>query len=142
MLAPMRVSGANSSPKDKDPVSDLAGVVYHVKCDNCDSDYIGETYRKLHKRVADHQRANDTGAVQEHLCSAGHSLSDEQRVLARDHRWFQRGVRESIHIRTRKPTLNRDGGRHKLSQVFTPLLLPDHAEQLNVQQTRKVTTTR
>ena len=117
------------TPKDKDPLSDQAGVVYHIKCQDCDSDYIGETDRKLHKRVA------------AHLAPTGHSLSDEQRVLARDHRWFQRGVRESIHIRTRKPTLNNDGGRHKLSQVFNPLLLPDHAEQNAVQQTRKVATT-
>ena len=129
------------TPKDKDPLSDQAGVVYHIKCQDCDSDYIGETDRKLHKRVADHTRANNTGAVQAHLAPTGHSLSDEQRVLARDHRWFQRGVRESIHIRTRKPTLNNDGGRHKLSQVFNPLLLPDHAEHNAVQQTRKVATT-
>ena len=87
-----------------------------------------------------HQRANDTSAVQQHLCSTGHSLGDE-RVLSRDARWFQRGVREAIHIRTRKPALNRDGGRHQLSRVYDPLLLPDHADQVHVQQTRKVAAT-
>ena len=37
--------------------------------------------------------------------------------------WFQRGVREAIHIRSRSPTLNRDRGRHNLPSVYNTIVL-------------------
>ena len=46
-----------------------------------------------------------------HLKARGHHLDfDKTRILDRDHRWFQRGIREAIYIRAQKPTLNRNAG--------------------------------
>ena len=126
------------SPKDKDPTSELSGVVYHLECGNCDNTYIGETERKLSKRLADHKRANNPSPVQHHLSTTGHSLNEEK-VLARDPRWFQRGVKESIYIRTHHPSLNQDEGRHHLSRVYNPLL-PLSCESTHVHHGKVATT--
>ena len=34
--------------------------------------------------------------------------------------WYERGVKEAIHIHTLQPTLNKDGGRHNLSNLEQP----------------------
>ena len=109
------------TPKDKDPIADTSGVVYHLNCAGCENSYIGETERKSSKRLADHKRANNPSPVQQHLHASGHSI-DEVKVLARDCRWFQRGVKEAIFIRKMHPTLNQDEGRHRLAHVYNPLL--------------------
>ena len=101
---------------------ELCGVVYHLECADCDHQYIGETERPLKKRLAEHQR--DSSPVGHHLSYTGHRLSEEK-VLDRDSRWFQRGVREVIHIRNRSPSLNRDQGRHHLPRIHDHLLSRD-----------------
>ncbi len=43
-------------------------------------------------------------------------------IVAVEPRWYERGVKEAIHIRVAKPSLNKDGGRHKLPAVWNNLL--------------------
>ena len=95
-------------------------MVYQLSCADCDKLYIGETERPLRKRLAEHRR--ESSPVGLHLLETGHKLAKEK-VLDRDARWFQRGVREAIHIRSIIPTLNRDHGRHHLPRTYNPLLL-------------------
>ena len=52
-------------------------------------------------------------------------------VLDREASWFERGVKEAIHIRTRRPTLNKDGGRHNLPHIWDPVLAPLTEGNLN-----------
>ena len=50
-----------------------------------------------------------------HIESPGHHIDpDEVKILDREPRWFERGVKEAIYIKVNKPTLNKDGGRYKL----------------------------
>ena len=43
--------------------------------------------------------------------SPGHHVDFEKvKVLDRDTRWFERGVKEAIYIRAAQPSLNKDGG--------------------------------
>ena len=52
-----------------------------------------------------------------------HQVDIEQaKILAVEPRWFERGVKEAIHIRVSKPSLNRDGGRFNLTPVWTNTL--------------------
>ena len=37
-------------------------------------------------------------------------------------RWFERGVKEAIFIESMNPTLNRDGGRYSLPQVWDNII--------------------
>ncbi|TWW64971.1 hypothetical protein D4764_22G0006180 [Takifugu flavidus] len=63
-----------------------------------------------------------------HLFGPGFSspltLEDSQvRILAREDRWFERGVKEAIHVKLEKPSLNRGGGlRHFLSPTYNAVL--------------------
>ena len=96
-------------PKDKIAKGDKAGVVYHIKCDSCDSHYIGETERKLRKRIQEHHRSSSP--VGQHNQEMRHSFSEQEvAVLHQESDWFRRGVAESIHIATEGPDLNRDRG--------------------------------
>ena len=44
-------------------------------------------------------------------------------VIEREDRWFERGVKEAIHVKLKKPSLNGDGGlRHFLSPTYNAVL--------------------
>ena len=49
---------------------------------------------------------------------------DGVKILAVEPRWFERGVREAIHISIERPSLNKDGGHYNpLSHDIANLLL-------------------
>ena len=120
------------APKDKTPKESRCGVVYHITCQGqtskgpCRETYIGETERALKTRFLEHQRPSSVNSeVSQHLHieSPGHSISlDKVKILDSDQDFFARGVKEAVYIRAHRPTLNRDGGRHRLSDTYDPLL--------------------
>ena len=93
--------------RPKDPLNKerVVGPVYHITCefDQCDDDYIGETERSLKARYGEHQRRSSTSSeVSRHIFSdcPDHSISmDSTEILEVEPRWFERGVKEAIHIR-------------------------------------------
>ena len=105
------------------PMENVCGSVYHVRCDDCEEDYIGESGRPYRVRHADHTNKDINSPVFQHLRATGHKLADGK-ILDKDSRWFQRGVRESIYIRSLHPSLNQDQGRHHLPRTYNSLLLP------------------
>ena len=107
-------------PKDRVMKEEKAGVVYHIKCSNCESHYIGETERKLKKRLHEHHRSSSP--VGHHTHETQHSFSeDEVSVLHQESDWFRRGVAEAIYITRQQPDLNRDRGRHTLPAIYREL---------------------
>ncbi len=115
-------------PKDRTPKHKKSNLVYAVQCsEECTDLYIGETKQPLHKRMAQHRRANSSGqdsAVYLHLKDRGHSFEDQQvHILDREDGRFERGVKEAIYTRVEKPLLNRGGGlRHHLSPTYNAVL--------------------
>ncbi|XP_012811622.2 uncharacterized protein LOC105946468, partial [Xenopus tropicalis] len=115
-------------PKDPTPKEKQSNVVYAVQCsEECTDLYIGETKQLLSKRMAQHRRANTTGqdsAVFLHLKDKGHSFENSNvQILDKESRWFERGVKEAIHVKVEKPSLNRGGGlRHHLSATYNAVL--------------------
>ncbi len=115
-------------PKDRTPRHKQSNLVYAAQCSKeCADLYIGETKQPLHKRMAQHRRANSSGqesAVHLHLKDKDHSFEDSNvKVLAREDRWFERGVKEAIYVKLEKPSLNRGGGlRHNLSTTYNTVL--------------------
>ena len=108
-------------PKDKITKEEMAGVVYHIKCGECDSNYVGETERKLLKRIKEHQRSSSP--VGHHVEYNKHSFSEQDvTVLHKESNWFKRGVAEAIHIAQRDPNLNRDRGRHTLPNIYRDII--------------------
>ncbi|XP_072048674.1 uncharacterized protein [Amphiura filiformis] len=68
------------SPKDKTEQEKQSGVVYSIPCKDCDSLYIGESGRKLEKRLTEHKSkaASSKSAIKEHIDrSKGHQIDWE-----------------------------------------------------------------
>ena len=116
--------------KDKPPKEKRSNIVYGISCANvgCTESYIGETKQALKSRIYQHRRPsygdNYDSAVYSHLCESDHDFSMENVViLDTEEDWFSRGVRESIHERIERPSLNRHGGlRHNLSATWNRIL--------------------
>ena len=109
----------------KDETENLkkCGMVYHIHCEQCDKDYIGETSRSLETRVKEHLSRNSS-AVHEHCKLTGHSVdSSKTKVLATESNTFKRRIREAIEIRLRNPSLNRDNG-FELARIYDTILAP------------------
>ena len=47
---------------------------------------------------------------------------ENTKILEVEHKWFERGVKEAIHIRALKPSLNRDGGRYNLPPIWNNII--------------------
>ena len=126
-------------PKDPTPDNRKCGVIYELKCAECDSSYVGETARALETRLKEHRHAKGTiTAVGEHLHSTGRKLSDEgKRVIGRQEQFWLRKILESIEIRQRTPNLNRDTG-YQLPPIYNNLLSCDR-EALNNTPLKKTT---
>ena len=110
-------------PKDRTPKHKRSNVVYAIQCNECSELYVGETEQPLHRRMAQHRRIKTTGpesAVYLHLKEKEHSFEDiNVHILDKEDRWFERGVKESIHAKVENPSLNRGGGlRYNLSPIF------------------------
>ena len=111
-------------PKDKVSNLEKTGVVYHIKCEECDATYVGETERRLQKRLKEHHRSSSP--VGHHIEYNKHSISEEKvSVLHQEPNWFKRGVAEAIHIAQEDPILNRDRGRHTLPSIYNQILSRD-----------------
>ena len=109
-------------PKDKVSNEEKTGVVYHIKCGDCDYAYVGETERRLSKRIKEHHRSSSP--VGHHLIHRKHSISEQDiSVLHQESDWFRRGVAEAIHIAQEDPVLNRDRGRHTLPNIYHEVIL-------------------
>ena len=119
------------SPKDKLDPLETCGCVYLVKCEGdngseCQHSYIGETERNLRARVAEHLRPSSSNSeVSRHIHrdAPSHKVTPGNvKILSRDEKWLDRGIKEAIHIRIHQPTLNRDAGRHQLPHIWDSLL--------------------
>ncbi len=93
------------------------GVIYELKCTNCDSKYIGETGRPLHIRMDEHDRHirlhhEDLSAMaahwlHHHLTQIGEPGSHFTiRILDSEKSTSKRKIKETIYIEQMKPKIN------------------------------------
>ena len=105
------------------------GAIYDIPCMDCSDDYIGESGRLLGTRINEHKRAvrlgsSNASAVAQHVEEQDHSINWEGiKILDREPSKFKRKVKEAIHIRQRRPALNRGGG-YDLPPIYNPLIPP------------------
>ena len=76
--------------KDKTENFKKCGTVYHIHCEQCDKDYVGETSPLLETQVKEHLSRNSS-AVHEHCTLTGHSVDfSKTKVLATENNTFKR----------------------------------------------------
>ena len=121
--------------KDTIPRLDQSMLLYKFRC-RCGSEYLGQTTRKLSKRVREHlpnwflrgeTRPNTSSAILKHLTDHGHLVNEQEdfRILHRIPHIALKSLRrrvlsiaEAIAIKITDPSLCRQ------KQLFTSLLLP------------------
>ena len=93
---------------------------------NCEATYVGETERSLKARFGEHRRpSSTTSEVSKHIHtdSPDHTIMlKNAKIPAVEHKWFERGGKEAIHILALKPSLNRDGGRYNLPLIWNNII--------------------
>ena len=113
-------------PKDPVGKDKVVGPVYKISCEECEATYVGETERSLKARFGEHRRpSSTTSEISKHIHtdSPDHTIMLENtKILEVEHKWFERGVKEAIHIRALKPSLNRDGGRYNLPPIWNNII--------------------
>ena len=112
-------------PKDKTPLENKCGTVYHIRCDNDPTlTYIGESKRHIGVRFKKHLNLDKPTGVGEHCLATGHSVSKNNiKVLCREQEWHRRKVKEAIYFKQHGPTMNRDHG-YQLPPIYTQILPP------------------
>ena len=105
----------------KDKVSDpskQALVVYHVKCNNCESDYIGKSSRILSKRIDEHM-SDPNSHVYQHEKETGHNMDfDNIKILDRASNDLKLQYKEMLYIRKLNPSLNRQMNSELFSLII------------------------
>ncbi|CAK1596643.1 unnamed protein product [Parnassius mnemosyne] len=110
---PKKISQFLPSVKCNIPLQD-AGV-YKLDCE-CGLSYIGQTKRSIKTRVKEHiadvkhQRSGKSAVCDHILDGPRHYIRfDKPQVLAKEHRFLPRMIREAIEIK-KHPNFNREGG--------------------------------
>ena len=133
-------------PKDKREPRDTSGVVYQIPCSDCSKVYTGETARRYGTREKEHVRDGKEvegvkytrsrrkesvtelhkSAITDHVGQTNHVINwDGVRLPMKESNFDIRGIKEAIAIRKAgAASMNRDAGRHLLSEGYTQLLIP------------------
>ena len=107
--------------KDKIDERHMSGFVYEFNCNRkstCTDDYIGETNRRKEIRVHEHGHTDKSSAVFQHSTSKKHAKAKDKNftILARNYpHWRRRKLCESMYIRDKNPSLNKQGDKHRQS---------------------------
>ena len=113
-------------PKDPVGKDKVVGPVYKISCEDCEATYVGETERSLKARFGEHRRpSSTTSEVSRHIHSdnPNHNIKWENtKILSVEHKWFERGVKEAIHIQALNPSLNKDSGRYNLPLIWNNII--------------------
>lgn len=97
--------------KDRTQIKHQNDVIYKIKCpeENCNATYIGETVRRLHERLKDHQGRDKNSNVIKHTITHGHKeiSIDDITILAENNKtYYNRKILESLFIKKYKPSIN------------------------------------
>ena len=103
---------------DRLPRGTQTDVVYSLKCETCQDEYVGETMRALEVRSKEHRDAirlnhPEKSAIAEHVLerNGSHDIDwTNVRMIYRATGMKERKVQEAFAIEERKPAMNRDKG--------------------------------
>ena len=119
-------------PKDSLNPFNRCGVIYNIKCQDYEAQYIGETAKRLATRLKEHRKsvseADFKSALSDHTQSTRQSIDwDNTRIIDSEPNDLRRKIREGIYIRRQHPSMNRDQG-FQLASVYGAVLQPHACE--------------
>jgi len=111
--------------KDCVPGTEKAGVVYSIRCGDCESTYVGETKRKASTRVKEHQadcrlRRVGNSALVDHVVNTGHEFDfDSTRILRLEQNYRRRIFSEAWHIKKQQDACaNKFSGKRDIPDAY------------------------
>ena len=109
-------------PKDKIKNIEKCNVVYKIECNDCNSEYIGETGRNLFTRLEEHRKdvsiGKENSQVFQHSRDTGHTFNFcETKVLQQNQNVWHRRRLESFYTLHHQNSINR-------AYDATPSLIP------------------
>ena len=105
------ISSILKKSKDKIEKEASRGIVYKIKCKDCDCIYVGQTSRALKTRVKEHVKAIAT-LDKNSLLAKHHMLNGQQidlesvEIVDRSSAWRQRLILEAWHSVRNRNTIN------------------------------------
>ncbi|XP_068723371.1 uncharacterized protein [Montipora capricornis] len=96
------ISNILKKPKDKIEREASRGIVYKIKCKDCDCVYIGQTSRALKTRVKEHSKAiatlDEKSLLAKHHMRYNHQIDlMNVEIVDRSSAWRQRLILEAWH---------------------------------------------
>ena len=112
--------GSNFQIKDKEKFDHKHDLVYHVKCPECQEDYIGDIGRRLHERIYYHSGKDSKSHMWKHSLENNHKhvSFEDFRILRNGYtnNKFKQKISETLFIKELRPSLN-------TQEASAPLLL-------------------
>ena len=106
----------------KDKVTDpkqQSNVIYHIKCNDCNADYIGKSIRICNIRMKEHDNEKSKSNAKDHEIESGHKMDyDDIKILDRASNDLKLSLKEMLYIRKLKPSLN----KQLESELFTLII--------------------
>lgn len=111
--------------KDSIPKEKLRGVVYQIKCKDCESAYVGQTKRQLATRIKEHHnnlRHNTALSVVSQHRLQGHEFDWQHvNILDREKTYYKRMVSEMIYINLQKLPINKKDDTDNLHDCYNSI---------------------
>ena len=115
-------TGSFFSVKDRIPPSQRSHVVYLYSCPGCGARYVGETTRQLKVRVDEHLSGGKGSVIFEHI-DKNQGCKNMQhtsafKIIDQAPTEFQLMIKESIQIRLKHPSLNKQIKHENINLIF------------------------
>ena len=131
--SPTTLRNMLTKTKSTPPTERTPNAIYEFTCKDCPSTYIGQTYRPLHKRTDEDERAlrlekprngpNITSAPADHALTTGHNIAwNAINILTTTSHRSQLDLLEHAGIRTQNPQMNRNAAAPNINSLWNPLL--------------------
>nr|VZI00979.1 unnamed protein product [Spirometra erinaceieuropaei] len=129
-------------PKTPLPRGETTNVIYRIQCSSCNMNYIGETGKRLHTRVAEHMRAvrrmDPLSLVAEHCANSGHTFAFQNaEILGRGNDRITRETIEAWH--TGANSINRSVALPEAYQALR-MQLSEQKSRVRLRQDRNPST--
>ncbi|WP_165349280.1 GIY-YIG nuclease family protein, partial [Enterobacter cloacae complex sp. 4DZ1-17B1] len=104
-----------------------SNIIYKINCSECTATYVGQTKRYLKKRIYEHtnnwKREIGHIALTSHMLNTGHSFKfAEVEILETEPHWKKRNIKEMIHIKKQKSSINFRTDTEKLINSYNILI--------------------